>query len=72
MIKNYIKTFRTVDKKSLEQVARAVGVNRSHISKIENGKRYPSAEIMFKIANYLKTTVDQLFKYEDDKEISKN
>jgi transcriptional regulator with XRE-family HTH domain len=61
MIQNMVKIFRTQQGKSLEQVARAIGVDKSYISKIESGKRCPGPDIMFDLAKYFKCKVDELF-----------
>jgi transcriptional regulator with XRE-family HTH domain len=61
MIKNCIGKMRKDKGKSLEQVGRAVGVDKSHISKIESGTRSAGAELMFKLAEYFDCGVEDLF-----------
>lgn len=44
-----------------EDVATAVGVSVSAIAMYENGARIPRDEIKIKMADYYKTTVQELF-----------
>lgn len=48
--------------KSIRQFANDIGVSGSYMSLILTGKRNPSANIAFKIANGLNLEVDQIFK----------
>jgi transcriptional regulator with XRE-family HTH domain len=43
-----------------EQVAKLIGVNKSAISFYENGTRQPSYEILLRIANLYRVSVDYL------------
>ena len=47
--------------KKREEVANAVGVSLSAIAMYENGDRIPRDEIKVKLADYYKTTVQELF-----------
>jgi len=51
---------------SQAQLAKAVGVSRFYISKIENQKSRPNAELMLKIARYLGYKVEDIFELEDE------
>lgn len=44
-----------------EDVAAAIGVSLSAIAMYENGERIPRDETKIKLANYYKTTVQDLF-----------
>lgn len=44
-----------------EEVAAAIGVSLSAIAMYENGERVPRDETKIKLADYYKTTVQQLF-----------
>jgi putative transcriptional regulator len=66
MIGNNVAKFRNEKGKSLGQIARAVGADKSHISKIENGKRYPGLRLAFKLAEYFKCKIEDLFYKKDD------
>lgn len=47
--------------KRREEVAAAIGVSLSAISMYENGERIPRDETKVKLAEYYKTTVQDLF-----------
>lgn len=47
--------------KKREEVANAVGVSLSAIAMYENGDRVPRDEIKVRLAEYYKTTVQELF-----------
>ncbi len=49
------------------QLGNMLGVDQSHIVKIEKGERTPSLEILIKITNIFSVTSDQLIM--DDQEI---
>lgn len=53
---------RLREQRSLSQgeLADAVKVHQSHISKIERGKKLPSIEVLQGLANYFGVTVDEL------------
>lgn len=51
---------------SKAHLARRVGVSRSYITRLEQGAREPSAEVMFRIAQYFGCHVEDVFHYEDD------
>lgn len=48
---------------SMAHLARQVGLSRSYISKLERGKVQPSAETMFRIAEYFGCHVEDIFSY---------
>ena len=48
-----------------EELAKCVGVRRETISQLEAGKGNPSLLTVLKIAKFLKTPVDELFKLAD-------
>lgn len=56
----HVKTFR--DQKSLtqEELAKAIGISRDPIAKLEQGRKFPSIEILKKIANYLGIPEDMI------------
>ena len=57
-----IKRFRMDKGLSQEELANAVLINSRHISNIENGRRYPSLELIVTIANTLDVTSDYKFR----------
>ena len=70
MIKTNLKSMREKHGKGISQaqLARAVEVSRFYISKIENQKIRPNAELMFKIARHLGYKVDDIFWFKDEEE----
>ena len=44
-------------------MARRVGVKRSYMTKLEQGRLQPSGEMMFRIAKYLGQPLEQVFQY---------
>jgi transcriptional regulator with XRE-family HTH domain len=56
-----IKEFRMKNRKSLQQVADAVGVSKAHIWDLETARsKNPSIELLRKLANYLGVGVADL------------
>ena len=48
-------------KRSREEVAKAVGISVSAISMYENGERIPRDAIKIKLADYYKSSVQEVF-----------
>lgn len=48
------------------ELARAVGVRRETIVHLENGKYNPSLKLAMDIAKLCETTVEELFRFEED------
>jgi putative transcriptional regulator len=48
---------------SKAHLARQVGVCPSYITKLEQGKIQPSCEVMFRIAEYFKCKVEDVFQH---------
>ena len=61
MIGNKVAEFRKEKGKSLGQVAKAVGADKSHLSKIESCKRWPGIKLMFRLAKYFNFGIEDLF-----------
>jgi DNA-binding XRE family transcriptional regulator len=60
-----ISTARRSRAEKIDTVAKAVGLNNSVISQIENGHYYPlKMETLMKICHYLQIPVEDLFKEE--------
>jgi len=51
-----------------EDLARKVGVRRETILYLEKGKYNPSLKLAYDVAKVLKTTIDNLFIFEDEEE----
>jgi len=48
----------------VRKLAEDLGVEHSHISRIERGTKRPSADLILKMARYFEVTTDQLMKDE--------
>lgn len=64
-MKTRIKELRARYDLTQEDLARKVGVRRETILFIEKGKYNPSLKLAYDIAKELKTTIDELFIFED-------
>ncbi len=60
-VQNNVQNFRTKNKVTQEDLAKAVGVTRQTIIAIEKGNYTPSVSLALKIAKYFNTTVEKLF-----------
>ncbi len=67
--KTRIKEFRARYDLTQDDLARAVGVRRETILYIEKGKYNPSLILAHQIAEALKTTIDELFIFEEPTQI---
>ncbi len=67
-MKTKIKELRARYEITQEQLANMVGVRRETILFLEKGKYNPSLKLAHKVAKVLKTTIDDLFIFEDDDE----
>lgn len=47
-------------------LGRQLGVSRSYIAKLENGTAQPSAELMFRAAQYFGSRIEDIFSYVAD------
>ncbi len=59
--KNTIRERRKEKGISQEELAKRCGVSRQTVNAIENNKYDPTLALAFKLAQELKTTVDELF-----------
>lgn len=64
-MKTRIKEFRAKYDMTQDDLARKVGVRRETIVFLEKGKYNPSLKLAHDIAKALKTTIDELFVFED-------
>ena len=65
-MKTRIKELRARYAMTQDDLARKIGVRRETILFIENGKYVPSLKLAHDIAKTLKTTMDDLFTFDDD------
>ena len=63
MIVNSVTKWRQAKRVSKAHLARRVGVNRSYVTKLEQGKMQPSGEMMFRIAKYLGQPLEIVFQH---------
>ena len=70
-MKTRIKEFRAKHNLTQKELAEKVGVRRETIVFLEKGKYNPSLKLAHDIAVVLKTTIDDLFIFEEDKEKEK-
>jgi putative transcriptional regulator len=61
IVRTKIKELRARYGLTQEDLARKVGVRRETILFMEKGKYSPSLELAHKVANVLRTTIDDLF-----------
>jgi DNA-binding XRE family transcriptional regulator len=68
--KTRIKELRARYDFTQDDLARMVGVRRETILYLEKGKYNPSLMLAHQIAQALKTTIDELFIFRDNKDLS--
>ena len=66
-MKNRIKELRARYDMTQEELARRVGVRRETILFLEKGKYNPSLRLAHDVAAALKTTIEELFVFEEAK-----
>ncbi len=59
-----IKKIRSAKKMTQEKLAEIIGIDPKSVSKIENGKNYPSSETLSAIAHALDVEFYELFVFE--------
>ena len=67
-MKTKIKEYRTKYNLTQEKLADIVGVRRETILYLEKGKYNPSLQLAHDVATVLKTTIDNLFIFENQEE----
>nr|WP_321350153.1 helix-turn-helix transcriptional regulator [uncultured Methanoregula sp.] len=67
-----IKEYRTRFSLTQEDLAKAVGVRRETIVFLEQGKYNPSLRLAHDVAKTLHATIDDIFLFEEDSEMSGN
>lgn len=65
-IHNSIQEFRSKKKITQEELGKAVGVTRQTIIAMEKGNYTPSVFLALKISQYFNTTVEKLFRIEEE------
>jgi len=67
--KTRIREFRARFDMTQDDLARKVGVRRETISFLERGRYNPSLRLAHDVAVALRTTIDELFIFEDEEDI---
>lgn len=65
-----IQELRKSQKMSQEKLAEIIGIEANNLSRIENGKNYPTAENTAKIALALNVSIDELYVFSHHKDYS--
>jgi putative transcriptional regulator len=65
-VRTRIKEFRARHDMTQEDLARKVGVRRETISFLERGRYNPSLKLAHDVAKVLKTSLDELFIFEEE------
>ncbi len=65
IMRTRIKEFRARYDLTQEELAKKVGVRRETIVFLEKGKYNPSLSLAYKVAKTLKSTIEELFIFED-------
>ena len=65
-MKTRIKEYRAKHNLTQEKLAEMVGVRRETIIFLEQGKYNPSLKLAHNVAEALKTTIDEIFIFDDD------
>jgi len=68
-VKNRIEEIRNEKGLRQDELAKLMGVSRQTISSLENGRYNPSILLAHKIAEYFGMTIEELFIFEDVKDV---
>ena len=63
MVSNSIAKWRLEKGFTKARLARGVGVHRSYVTKLEQGKKQPSGDVMFRIAKELGKPLAEVFEH---------
>jgi len=64
-MKNKVKELRKIQKLTQEELAELIGISRQAINAIEKEKFDPSLPTAFKMAKLFKTSIEDLFMYDN-------
>lgn len=71
-MKNKLEEIRKQRGIKQEELAAALAVSRQTICSLEKGRYNPSIILAFKLANYFKLSIEEIFVYEEDGEGEKS
>lgn len=60
-MKNQLKVYRAMHNLTQEELAKKLQVTRATINAVENGRYDPSLKLAFKIAEFFKVTIEDIF-----------
>ena len=63
---NRLEEFRKKNNMGQEELAEQLEVSRQTIGSLENGRYNPSITLAFKIARFFKTSIEEIFIYEEE------
>ena len=69
MVKNHLKEWRArLTQRGLSKaaLARRIGVNRSYVTRLEQGKALPSLPVALQMAKFFGCTVEELFQLQPE------
>ena len=66
ILKNRLEKIRKKHGLRQEELAEALAVSRQTIGSLENGRYNPSILLAFKLARYFKTSIEEIFIYEEE------
>lgn len=69
-MKNRLRALRNDRKLTQEQLSQRVGVSRQSIVAIETGKYDPSLQLAFKLAKEFNCSIEDIFIFEEEEELS--
>jgi transcriptional regulator with XRE-family HTH domain len=55
-----LKELRIQNKLTLQQIGEAIGATKSAIGNLEHGRKKPSSDMLFELANYFNVSIDYL------------
>ena len=64
-----IRELRKRDGRKQEELAAALGITNQAVSRWESNGGYPDIEMLPAIANYFHITIDELFGYDNDRQV---
>ncbi|MEL7670022.1 helix-turn-helix transcriptional regulator [Methanobacterium sp.] len=65
-MKNNLKVYRAMKNLTQEELAKELGVTRQTIIAIEKDKYDPSLILAFKMANFFKSSIEDIFIYNEE------
>lgn len=64
LFKSHVKKYRLLKEMTQDELAKAVGIRRETIGRLEQAKYNPSLELAVKISRVLEVPIEELFQFE--------